>query len=130
MNNDQWTTEVLRLAQDRNITDEVANFIKGRFYYEAFTPEEFVLAYEACRFSTSGSDEVQKSKTRGCYYCLKIFDAKVTTEDSDLLCPYCGTDSVIPDSLCPVTPEVLAKARLLWFSRVDDWQVDPQASKG
>lgn len=56
-------------------------------------------------------DAILKSKECGCFYCLKIFPPKEITEWIDeskdstggigktAICPYCGIDSDLPDSI-------------------------------
>jgi hypothetical protein len=67
---------------------------------------------------------VEASERCGCFYCCSIFPATeikdwVDGEDLDTgvtaLCPRCGIDSVLPQPPVPVTPELLAHMRQVYF---------------
>ena len=57
----------------------------------------------------------------GCFYCCRIFPASEIKEwvssASRPLCPYCGIDSVLPDSLVELTDELLRDMYEFWFTR-------------
>ncbi len=57
----------------------------------------------------------------GCFYCLRIFDAKEIVwqdaADDTAMCPYCGIDAVIGErSGIPITKQFLKGMREYWFT--------------
>lgn len=78
------------------------------------------LLEKASELSFKNREMVEKSGQCGCYYCCKIYDAKLVWEyvddDKTALCPMCYIDSVLPDA-CGVKLEkkVLEKLREKWF---------------
>lgn len=68
--------------------------------------------------------EIEASDKCGCFYCLRIFtvadhpSAEWVDDDSTLLCPFCGIDSVIGSaSGHSITGPFLAEMRKHWFSK-------------
>ena len=68
---------------------------------------------------------VNKSTKCGCFCCGKIFDSSEIIEwtidrnGDTALCPYCGIDSVLPDSAgYPLTEEFLVKMHKRWFGKL------------
>lgn len=64
-----------------------------------------------------------KSKTCGCFYCLKVYDASLLTKEDQpsewedtWLCKYCWIDSLIFDSAYKFDEKLLKKMRKQWFS--------------
>lgn len=81
---------------------------------------------EAHKFSSNNKPLLQKDKKCGCFHCLKIFEPKEIEEyiEDDnacdqygtAICPYCGIDSVLPESAgYPLTKEFLSKMYKVWF---------------
>ena len=81
------------------------------------------------RYCIRHRDQIERSATCGCFYCLAMFppaeildwvdgpldaglDAGVTA-----LCPRCGIDSVLPDNVpnAPLSPELLAAMQRFAF---------------
>ena len=66
---------------------------------------------------------LKKSKTCGCFYCLRVYAASEVGDwcvERDrrrtALCPYCAVDSVIPDaSGWPLDADFLKKMKCWWF---------------
>ena len=62
---------------------------------------------------------VEKSKLVGCFYCQAKFPPSEITEWIDdgttALCPHCGIDSVLPDSV-DLSDEMLRAMHDYWFS--------------
>ena len=63
-----------------------------------------------------------KKKSDVVFYCLKIFSPKEIKEwlgdEPELIavCPYCGIDSIIGESIAyPLTKEFLKKMHQAWF---------------
>ena len=83
------------------------------------------------RFSSRNRDALETSARAGCFYCCAIFDPReikdwvdgrqVETGSLDdgitALCPRCGIDSVLPDTIpgTSLTPELLAEMKGHWF---------------
>lgn len=63
---------------------------------------------------------VERSFFCGCYSCEKIFLTGEITEWVDngktAVCPYCGTDAVLPDELEDLNYVLLREMRIYWFS--------------
>jgi len=76
---------------------------------------------KAHEFSMNNQSALQKSKLCGCFYCLKIYDpheikAWIVDQEDTAVCPYCGIDSVLPESTeYQITEEFLEKMREYWF---------------
>ncbi|HHD79394.1 MAG TPA: hypothetical protein ENK98_07170 [Epsilonproteobacteria bacterium] len=77
--------------------------------YSSFCNRKKILVSEEC----------------GCYYCLKQFSSNQIEEwwDEDengigqtAICPYCGIDSVISDTVVDISEKLLVDMREYWFS--------------
>ena len=73
------------------------------------------------KYSIHNHDAISKSSSCGCFYCEKIFD-KALIEDwvndkngETALCPFCGIDSVLPDSIVDLSEDLLNAMYKLWF---------------
>lgn len=65
-------------------------------------------------------DEIERSTTCGCFYCMETFPAEEVLwgrfSEITGACPHCGVDSVIGDaSGYPVTPHFLRRMNRRWF---------------
>lgn len=77
------------------------------------------ILLQAHHFSSGNKPALEKDELCGCFYCLKVFSPKEITEylqydhipidkDGTALCPYCGIDSILPQSAgFPLTEEFL-----------------------
>ena len=87
---------------------------------------DFQLYIEECNLELSEAhmdkpksfknvEVIKESTNCGCYYCLKIFDKNEIKKWYDnkqtAVCPYCGVDSVIPNT----NKEELEKLYEVWF---------------
>lgn len=82
-------------------------------------PLDFRNAHKHC---AANRHALIASHRAGCFYCLEIFDSKEITEwipdtaGKTAVCPYCGIDSVLPESAdYPLTAEFLGEMRRYWF---------------
>ena len=83
-------------------------------------PQMYRDAHEAC---FKNWRMLKKSKTCGCFYCLRVYAASEVGDwcvERDrrrtALCPYCAVDSVIPDaSGWPLDADFLKKMKCWWF---------------
>ena len=87
--------------------------------------EELLL--KAHHYSSGNKPALEKDELCGCFYCLKVFSPKEITEyiqnddvaidkEGTALCPYCGVDSVLPQSSgFPLTNEFLKRMHRKWF---------------
>ena len=68
----------------------------------------------------SHREEVVRSETCGCFYCLAIFkpvEVAEWVEGVTALCPRCGIDTVLGSaSGLPITREFLSRMQTYWFS--------------
>ena len=74
------------------------------------------------QFSMSNKKDIEKSEKSGCFFCIKIFDSSQILEhyinDKDgqtVTCPYCGVDSVLPDSKVPLSVPFLEEMYKIFF---------------
>lgn len=57
------------------------------------------------QYTTNNKNEIEKSGNCFCVYCEKVYPSNEVTEyletegECTALCPHCGVDPVIPDSL-------------------------------
>lgn len=77
---------------------------------------KFFAVKEAYRFSRYHKVKFLEGKICGCFTCLHIFSAAEIVEWTDngltAVCPYCGTNTVLSDSLgFPITEEFLGRMR-------------------
>lgn len=80
--------------------------------------DKFELAHKEC---TNNKQKLKNDVTCGCFYCKKIFksnEIKDWTDNSNdtAICPYCGIDSVIGESVdFTITEEFLKAMHDRWF---------------
>ncbi len=80
--------------------------------------EKYQLAHKYCY---SNEEDIKNSKKCGCFFCIRIFSSEEINEwipDSHgrtALCPYCGIDSVLPDSRIKFDTDFLKGMYKLWF---------------
>ena len=80
--------------------------------------EKYQLAHKYCY---SNEEDIKNSKECGCFFCIKIFSPEKINEwipDSHArtaLYPYCGIDSVLPDSRIKFDIDFLEGMYKLWF---------------
>lgn len=78
-------------------------------------------AIDAHKSSANHKKELKRAGLCGCFYCLKIFDAReintwIRDPGGTAICPYCGIDSVIGDtSGYPITEDFMARMKKFWF---------------
>ena len=87
-------------------------------YPEITDKDEYQLAH---KYSESNEKDVRNSKKCGCFFCFKTFSPEEITEwlsdknGRTALCPYCGIDSVLPDSKIEFDRHFLEGMYKLWF---------------
>ena len=79
---------------------------------------DLIYAHQLCN---SNQEKLKDAQVCGCFYCLRIFDPKEIVwedeEDHTAMCPYCGIDSVLPESATlPITKAFLKKMHEFWFT--------------
>ena len=80
--------------------------------------DEYTLAH---MFSSSNEQEIKNSHKCGCFFCLKTFKPEEITDwlsdrnGRTAICPYCGIDSVLPDSEICFDRVFLEGMNKLWF---------------
>ena len=79
---------------------------------------DLVYAHTLCE---SNREKLMSAQVCGCFYCMRIFDPKeiVWEDETDhtAMCPYCGIDSVLPESATlPITKPFLKKMHEFWFT--------------
>lgn len=71
--------------------------------------------------SSRHREEMLESKQCGCYSCQRIFSTDEVEDWADngetAICPYCGTDAVVPNvpGVVKITPEMLSKLNEKYF---------------
>ncbi len=79
------------------------------------------LFEQAHAAATCNREQIERSERCGCFFCCSIFPARevtsyVSAEEPTAECPYCFTDSVIPDAAgLPLTEDFLQAMRKRWF---------------
>ena len=79
---------------------------------------DLVYTHQLCE---SNREILMSAQVCGCFYCMRIFDPKeiVWEDETDhtAMCPYCGIDSVLPESASlPITKAFLKKMHEFWFT--------------
>lgn len=82
--------------------------------------KEIDLAY-AHQLCESNREKLMSAQVCGCFYCMRIFDPKEIVWEDEMdhtaMCPYCGIDSVLPESATlPITKPLLKKMHEFWFT--------------
>ena len=80
-------------------------------------PEPYKSAHKDCGPGNNHKERVLASIKAGCFYCLAMYPPAEIVEwtgDDCALCPYCGIDSVLPESE-HLSPEFLSEMRKYWF---------------
>lgn len=74
--------------------------------------------------SVSNKQNVLSSSMCGCFFCKKIFDSKLISEHyindkngETVICPFCGVDSILPDSKVDLTAELLDDMYKVYFAQ-------------
>lgn len=71
------------------------------------------------KYSLRNKVYIENSENCACYFCLKKFEPKDIEKWIDCgetaLCPKCGVDSVVGDSVVLLDSEFLKKASTYWF---------------
>ena len=76
---------------------------------------------KAREFSVHNRQALSSDQACGCFFCLRIFDAKeinwLDETDDTAMCPHCGIDAVIGESSgIPITKQFLKSMREYWFT--------------
>lgn len=75
----------------------------------------------AHKYSTSNQDAISRSASCGCFFCGEIFEKECVTEwiadqnGKTAVCPRCGVDSVLPNSVVKLSKEFLEEMYKVWF---------------
>ena len=74
------------------------------------------------QYSVSNKQTVLSSEKCGCFFCNQIFDSNLITDfyiqdekGETAICPFCGVDSILPDSKVELSAQVLEDMHKLWF---------------
>jgi hypothetical protein len=72
------------------------------------------------KYSFNNQFWISRSKTVGCFFCIKMFPAKDVCEyvpgEKTAMCPYCGIDSLLGDYNVQITQSMLEDMNRVWFS--------------
>lgn len=80
--------------------------------------EDYIAVYNDL---FKNKEALLESDKCGCFHCLNIFSPKQISEwasstEDVAICPYCGIDSVVPDSQqSPITKDFLKELKYYWF---------------
>ena len=73
------------------------------------------------KFCQSNEKNIEKSQKCGCFFCGRIFDKILIvewiedTKGKTALCPFCGIDSILPDSKVEISKKFLKDMHRVWF---------------
>jgi hypothetical protein len=72
--------------------------------------------------SSNHREQIEASKSCGCFHCIKIFPPSAIREWTDdgqtAICPFCGVDSIIGSaSDVPFSEEFLVRMKEHWFDK-------------
>ena len=122
---DEGGANVLSLAEYRK-RYQIYLFLDPEYIWKKHgTPE--LTKKELCQYwhtySYSNKQDILSSNKCGCFFCNKIFDSKLISEPyiNDIggetaICPFCGVDSVLPDSKIELSEELLEDMYHVWFT--------------
>jgi len=75
---------------------------------------------KAREFSVHNRKALSTDQACGCFFCLRIFNAKEIAwpdDDDTAMCPYCGIDAVVGESSgLAITKQFLKSMREYWFT--------------
>ena len=125
--NDDWFEE--GGANGLSLEDYKRRYYEYKVLYSDYTYSKYGLPQmtEADRitvdhiYCTSNEVELSKSTFCGCFGCITIFkpnEINMWIKDKmgrTAICPYCGIDSVLPDSKVELSKEYLKKMNDYWF---------------
>ena len=88
--------------------------------YPELTTKEMCTYWH--QYSISNKQSILSSNKCGCFFCKKIFDNNLISEHyindkngETAICPFCGVDSILPDSKVEISPELLDDMYNVWF---------------
>jgi len=94
---DEHKEDIEKLSDNLKRIIEKERIINNNF--ENHPERDYIKAHEHC---TNNKKSLKKDKKCGCFFCLSIYNPAEITEwlpnENTALCPYCGVDSVIPES--------------------------------
>lgn len=73
------------------------------------------------KFCISNQELLKSSNLCGCFYCKKIYEKDLIKDwindkkGKTARCPYCGVDSILPDSEVKLSLELLEEMNRKWF---------------
>ena len=79
------------------------------------------------KYCSGHGKQIADSQFVGCFYCQRIYAATDVVDwcddppsmglgdGSTAICPHCSIDSVLPDSIVAITPELLSAMNKRWF---------------
>ena len=103
-----------------NSLDDMFDYMEKEGYEEMKQLSTYDIHHN---FTFNNWEYVKESNKCGCFSCGKIFDASELEESYikegsgiiTALCPYCGIDSVVPDSKVELTPKLILQMNREWF---------------
>ena len=88
--------------------------------YPKLTEKELCTYWH--QFSISNKQSILSSKKCGCFFCKNIFESDLVSESyindkngETAICPFCGVDSLLPDSRVELSLELLEEMHSEWF---------------
>lgn len=87
--------------------------------YQTYSHEEEAQLKRLHAYSSNNKDLIITSETCYCFYCKEKFNSKEIKEYIDngktALCPKCGVDSVLPDTIEGIDDRVIDEMNRYWF---------------
>ena len=75
----------------------------------------------APKYAFHNAEEIKKSKRVGCWHCQKLYAAteirQYTDNGKTAICPFCGTDAVLPDSDLSVDMKLLENVNTFFTAK-------------
>ena len=126
--NDNWFesggANVLSLAEYRK-RYKIYTYLNPAYtwksdYYPELTRKELCTYWH--QYSISNKQQIMSSNKCGCFFCKKVFDSGLVSgsyindkNGETAICPFCGVDSLLPDSQVELSDELLEDMYRVWF---------------
>lgn len=118
-----WKESVIQAISSKGISVPDANSLSA-YWNSDYSVEQVLMVREAECLSSQPKVEFDAANRCGCFHCVRFFKPEdIKWESGQAECPYCGIDSVLPETKdYIVSPDLLEKLKLMQFtSNVHIW---------